>query len=83
MVLTVGDAIAALVPIASVQEACRQHGASYQYLYSFEAEDSTIAICKKEEQHYYLKLPKATPDAKETTPSLNPTRTKFFRIYQA
>lgn len=83
MALTVGDAIAAPAPGTSAQAVCRQHGQGYQYLYSFEAEDSTIAICKKGEQHYYLKLPKTTPDAKETTPSLNPTPTKPRRIYQA
>jgi len=82
MALTVGDAIAAPAPVVSVQAACRQHG-DYQYLYSFEAEDATIAICKKGTQHYYLKLPKSAPDEKETTPSLNPTPTKRPRIYQA
>jgi len=81
--LIAGNAIAAPIPSISVQTACYQHGAGYQYLYSFEAEDSTIAICKKGSQHYYLKLPKLVPDIKETTPSLNPTPTKPSRIYQA
>ena len=81
--LIAGNAIAAPIPEISVQTACRQHGASYQYLYSFEAEDSTIAICKKGAQHYYLKLPKLAPDTKDITPSLNPTPTKSSRIYQA
>ncbi len=81
--LIAGNAIAAPIPSTSVQTACYQHGAGYQYLYSFEAKDSTIAICKKGEQHYYLKLPKLVPDIKETTPSLNPTPTKSSRIYQA
>jgi hypothetical protein len=80
---TIGDMIAAPLPGASIQAACRQHG-DYQYLYSFEAEDFTIAICKKGAQHYYLKLPQSASDAEqEATPSLNPTPTKPPRIYKA
>ncbi|PZV16710.1 MAG: hypothetical protein DCF22_04630 [Leptolyngbya sp.] len=82
MALTTGNAIATPAPGASAQAACRQHG-DYQSLYSFEAEDSTISICKKGEQYYYLKLPRSAPDAKEATPSLNPPPTKRPRIYQA
>ncbi len=82
MALTAGDAIAAPIPAPSIQAACRQHGAD-QYLYSFEVEDMTIAICKKGEQHYYLRFPKSAPDAKEATPSPNSTPARFFRTYPA
>ncbi|MEX0267750.1 hypothetical protein AB3R30_01280 [Leptolyngbyaceae cyanobacterium UHCC 1019] len=48
-------------------------------------EDSTIiAIYKKGEQHYYLKLPKTAPDATpEKIPSFNFRPARSPRIYQA
>jgi hypothetical protein len=83
MALTTGEAIAAPIPVP-FQAVCHQHGEDYQYLYSVEVENSTIAICQKGKQHYYLRLPKNAPDAtQKTTPSLNPTPTKPSRIYQA